>query len=234
MALIKISEQQTHLLLEFHAPESANALSLAAARELRAIAVKYHKWSQPVIVISGHPKVFCSGGNLTDYKKLKSKAEGLKVNREIENCLAVFAKWPAVKLAVIEGDVLGGGLEWLACFDYRWSTSTVVFAFWQRRIGLTTGWGGGARWAAKIGEDNLRKLLIEAEVLPADAALRHGLIDRILPAWKLREAVAQWSNLLQSEIAAELNQWSAKRAQKVFSKLWLGVVHSKVLKRWRS
>ncbi len=234
MALIKITEEQKYLWLEFHAPDSANALSLAAARELRAIATKYKKWIKPVVVISGHPKVFCSGGNLTDYKKLKSKAEGLKVNREIENCLAVFAKWPAVKLAIIEGDVLGGGLEWLSCFDYRWSTNAAVFAFWQRRIGLTPGWGGGARWAAKVGEDCLRKLLIEAEVLPAAAALRHGLIDRILPEWKIREAVSHWGNLLESEIANELNQWSVKTESKVFAKLWLASAHAKILNRWRS
>jgi enoyl-CoA hydratase/carnithine racemase len=234
MALIKICEEKTHLRLEFLSPDSANAMSLAAARELGAIVRKYKTWNKPVVVLSGHPKVFCSGGNITDYKKLKSKAEGLKVNREIEKHLSAFAKWPVVKLAVVEGDVLGGGMEWLGCFDFRWSTSSALLAFWQRRIGLSTGWGGGARWARLLGEGVVLRLLLEGSLITAPKALRLGLVDRIIPAWKIPEEISRWVNLLDSEILNSLSSWSVRDEAKTFGRLWLGSQHQKFLANWRT
>ncbi len=232
MALIKICEEKSHLRLEFYAPDSANALSLTAARELAEAAKIYKSWNKPVVVTSGHPRVFCSGGNLTDYKKLKKKAEGLKVNREITAALDSFAKWPAPKLAVVEGDVLGGGMEWLACFDFRWSTPGAAFAFWQKRIGLSTGWGGGTRWANRISQDQVRKLLIEARILPAEGALRLGLVDAVFPQWKIRAQASMWAADLSCEILNRLTSWSPKSEAKLFGELWLGTEHEKFLASW--
>jgi enoyl-CoA hydratase/carnithine racemase len=233
MALIRIREEKVHLELEFLALESSNALSLAAAVELGAIVGKYRKWSKPVVVLSGHPKVFCSGGNLTDYKKLKTKAEGLKVNREIEKHLSAFEKWPVIKIAAVAGDVLGGGMEWLACFDFRFCAPGCALGFWQKRIGLSTGWGGGARWARILGEDRVRRLLLQSELLTPEAALRLGLIDRIVPAWKLRQEVERFVLLLDSEILNSLQQWSPRGEQKTFGRLWLTGAHQKFLANWR-
>lgn len=233
MALIKISEEKTHLVLEFFAPDSSNAMSLAAARELGAIARKYKTWKKPVAVLSGHPKVFCSGGNLTDYKKLKTKAEGLKVNREITKHLSAFAGWPVVKLAAVEGDVLGGGMEWLACFDFRWSVPAALFAFWQRRIGLSPGWGGGARWARILGEVNVRRMLCEARLMTPATAVRMGVVDRIVPAWKIRAEVSHWANLLESDIVNSIYKWSPRDEVKMFGRLWLGTEHEKFLANWQ-
>src|SRR6185503_496592 len=90
----KITESPHFLHLDFYAPDSANALSLAAVQELAKIQKSYKSWSQPVVISSALSGVFCSGGNLSEYAKLKNKAAGLKVNREIEKGLNVFASWP--------------------------------------------------------------------------------------------------------------------------------------------
>jgi enoyl-CoA hydratase/carnithine racemase len=186
MKAFKATEHENFLKVDFFVPRTANALSLEAARELRALQKQFSKIKKPVIVSSVHPRVFCSGGNLTDYKKLKGKAPGLKVNREIASILNAFAAWPVPKLALIDGDVLGGGMEWLARFDFRWASPNAYFVFWQKRIGLSPGWGGGRAWAAKIGEDNVRRLLLEGQILSAGKAVRESLIDRIVTGWRLQ------------------------------------------------
>ncbi len=229
----QIRESKSALWLEWHIPESANAMSLEASRALAKIARANRGWSKAVIVSSAHPRLFCSGGNLSDYKKLRSKASGLKINREIARNLDVFGRWPAVKLALIEGDVLGGGLEWLARFDYRWCTSTVVFSFWQRRIGLSSGWGGGRVWADKIGEDRVRMLLLEGELLSAESALRFGLCDRIVQISKIRVEAEIWAERMAAQPTRDLLSWSARTEARVFSKLWLGPLHKTVLARWK-
>src|SRR6266404_1016884 len=165
MAHFKISEFPHHLHLDFFSAKAGNAFGLEVARELGGIQKKYKRWNKPMVVSSAHPTLFCSGGNLSDYKKMKGKAPGLKVNREITKHLQDFAAWPVAKLALIEGDALGGGIEWLSYFDFRWSTPHAMFCFWQRRIGLPPGWSGGARWAVRLGEAKVRVLLQESEML---------------------------------------------------------------------
>ena len=233
MAHFKIAEFPHHLHLDFFAPKAGNAFGLEVARELSAIQKKYKKWNKPLVVSSAHPTLFCSGGNLSDYKKLKGKAPGLKVNREITKHLADFGHWPVVKLALIEGDVLGGGLEWLAHFDFRWSVPHALFCFWQRRIGLAPGWGGGAVWGSRIGEEKLRGLLLESEMFSAAAALRAGLIDRIITGWKIRESVIDWARRMDDPTVRTLLAWNAKKEDLIFQKLWMGPEHKAALARWR-
>lgn len=231
--MFTIHEHEAYCEVSFHAPASANALSRAAALELRALGKKLKNGRKPIVVRSGHPRVFCSGGNLKDYAKLKSKAAGLKVNRDIAACLDDFAQWKAVKIAVIEGDVFGGGMEWLARFDFRWCTPEAILAFWQRRIGLSPGWGGGAYWAEKIGEDRLRRLLLAAEPLSAPAALRAGLVDRIHPQWQMQEEVERFARDLQGDAVHAARSWSRKKESQIFSGLWMNAEHAAILKRWK-
>lgn len=230
----KVFECDTYLHLEFSVPSTANALSLQAAQDLSSIQKRYADWERPVLVTASSGRLFCSGGNLSDYKKLKGKAAGLKVNRQIEKSLNHFGKWNVVKLAVIEGDVLGGGMEWLARFDFRWSTPEVVLAFWQRRIGLSTGWGGGSAWARIIGEEQVRRLLLEGRLLSAPEALRLGLLNRVLPAWQIRKEAVSWLSQLHKPSITTLTKWSVAREAKTFSSLWMGTDHARALHAWKA
>ncbi|MBX3021020.1 MAG: enoyl-CoA hydratase/isomerase family protein [Bdellovibrionales bacterium] len=245
-ALFSTTEWNTHLEIAFLDASSANAFGLPAAREFSALIKRYKKWTKPVVVRSAHARVFCSGGQLSDYARLKSKAAGLKINREITNVLDSFGRWPVVKLAVVEGDVFGGGMEWLARFDYRWSAPSAVFAFWQRKIALSTGWGGGEWWAKRVGEDRVRQLLLEARLLSAGEALRLRLVDRVLTRWSLKEEVEAWAramsmagdeNVRSSKTAPayiKLTQWSSRRENKLFADLWMGPEHRAVLEKWKN
>lgn len=233
MPAFTVHQNPHHLRLEFFAPASGNALGLDVARELTALQQEFRLFNKPVVVTSSHPRLFCSGGNLTDYQGLKSKAAGLKINREIQKHLTHFARWPVVKLAVLEGDVLGGGLEWLAGFDWRWSTPAVLMSFWQRRIGLSPGWGGGKAWAAKIGENRLRGLILAGELLSAERAQHHGLIDRILTPWMVPQAIEEWSENCDQPVVQRLTRWTSSKEKEIFTGLWQGPVHRAALSRWK-
>lgn len=232
MSFFKVVERPHYLSVEFSAPTAGNAFSLAVARELSHLRQAHARWSQPVVVQSAHPTLFCSGGNLSDYKKLKSKASGLKINREIARHLHAFGAWPVVKLALVEGDVLGGGMEWLAQFDCRWSMPYAFFSFWQRRIGLSPGWGGGKVWATKIGAEKLRGLLLGARLFSATQAVQLGLVDQVISSWKMRENVEPWAKSMRGPVPAKIRNWSVAREAAIFSRLWLGPEHKAALARW--
>ncbi len=234
MPKFKVKELPDYLFIEFLDASSANALSLESARQLAQIQKKFRNWKNPVVVASAHPTHFCSGGHLANYARLKSKAQGVKINREISRHLDSFAKWPAVKLALIEGDVLGGGMEWLGRFDFCWSTPHALFSFWQRRIGLSPGWRGGNAWRDKISESGLRNFLLEGRLLSAEKALSHGLIHQILPSWKIRDQVKPWAHSLAHHPSVnQLVKWTIKDESKVFASLWLKPEHAQTLVKWR-
>ncbi len=232
MSFFEVRETASFLHFEFSAPDSGNAFGLEVARELSRLQKQFKKWERAVIVTAAHPTLFCSGGNLSDYKKLKTKASGLNVNREVTKHLNDFGAWPVVKLALLEGDVLGGGLEWLARFDFRWSTPYALLSFWQKRIGLSPGWGGGRAWSGILGEAKLRTLLIEAELLSAERALNLGIVDRVVSGWKIRHEAEDWAAKLDP--LSQLHKWSVAREAAIFSSLWHGPQHKSVLKRWKS
>ncbi|MGE3681602.1 MAG: enoyl-CoA hydratase/isomerase family protein [Bdellovibrionales bacterium] len=234
MKHFKSHEHPSHLYVRFSALNSANALSLEGARELGRLCREFKSWKGPVIVSSAHPRVFCSGGNLSDYKRLKGKADGLKVNREIRKHLDLFYSWPVVKLALIEGDVLGGGLEWLARFDFRWCTPSALFAFWQRRLGLSTGWGGGRIWAAKVGADRVRQCLLEGRLISAFEMQRMGYVDRVLPGWRLAPLAESWAQSMAVAGVKAVVPWTPAGEDNLFSSLWMSPEHQAVLSRWKN
>ena len=218
-----------HTALDFHAPESSNALSLAAARALAQF-----KFDRPVVVRSRHARIFCAGGNLNDHSKFDAAAPGLASNVEIAAHLDHFAAQPVPKLAVIEGDAIGGGVEWLARFDARFITPSARLIFWQKRVGLAPGWGGGAWWARLIGEAPLRQLLLDARPLSAPEALRLNLVDRIVNEEAVDVEVNRWVREITSPINAEILGWRADTEAETFGKLWWGDAHRAALAAWRS
>jgi enoyl-CoA hydratase len=231
----RVQESKFSLDIQFHDQTSSNALSLGAARDLAALAKSYKKWDRPVVVRSGHPRLFCSGGNLSGYQRLQSKAAGVKINREITNALNKFAAWPVLKLALVNGDVLGGGMEWLARFDLVWSTPHVLFAFWQKRIGLTPGWGGGKIWADRLGENVLRTLLNEARLISAPEAMRLKLVQRVIPENLAGVVLEDWLVTLNTpeKFTGEINRWTAATERSQFERLWMGPIHKSALQKWR-
>lgn len=219
------------LVLHFSAPGAGNSFALEDARELTAL-LKQHRNARAVVVLSGTPRLFCSGGRLSDYARLKQKAQGLKINGEITKHLESFAKWPGLKMALVNGDCYGGGMEWLGCFDFRWCVPSVLFSFWQRRIGLTPGWGGGKRWARILGEGMVRAQLLAADVFGCEEALRRGVVDRVVLEEKILAEALEWlERVLKRSDVLPVN-WTAAGEKKMFADLWWSEAHRKVLKRW--
>ncbi len=230
----QVLENKNYLHLVYLLAEKHNAFSLAAARELSGLAKRHSKLKKPVVVSSAHPRMFCAGGDMSHYASLRSKSDGVKVNLEITKCLKAFGAWPTVKLALINGDVLGGGMEWLARFDFRWCVSGVMLSFWQKRIGLTPGWGGGQLWAERLGEARLRSLLLEARLLDAHSALHLGLVDRVVTSWTWRGDLELWAQSQASGVEPEILGLSSKNERTVFNKLWLSGVHKAALAKWKA
>jgi enoyl-CoA hydratase/carnithine racemase len=214
----------------FSNPDSRNALSLSAARELSKL-VKNAGGCDGLLVRAEGP-VFCAGGNIKDHIAMGSVASK-KGNREIAKACEQLAAIEVPTIALVEGDALGGGVEFLSCFDIVFATPHVLVAFWQRRLGLTYGWGGGARLERRIGRAAVSRHLIQASTMTGKEAVRLGLIDRTVAPWLIRsEGLAELFRIASlPKASVSVVKRNSRRSsggpenRSGFEKLWYGSEH---------
>lgn len=221
------------LELLFRDPESRNSFSVETARELGKILGTHKKIDGLLLRAEG--RVFCSGGNLKDHLRL-GKAKSLKVNRDITKVLNQLSELDVPTLALVEGDAFGGGLELLSAFDLVFVTPHVHLGFWQRKMGLIYGWGGGARLAARIGAKAASRFGIEMKSLTGREAFQAGLVDRVVAPWSARpESLAEilrLASMPRRSVGAFKRARDARSEQREFSKLWFGPDHKERLKHF--
>jgi len=103
-------------------------------------------------------------------------------------CCDAFRHLPVPAIARIDGYALGAGLELAAACDFRIASDRSVFGMPEVRIGLPSV-VEAALLPGLIGPARTRQLLLTGDNIPADEALAWGLVDRVVPAAQLDDAV---------------------------------------------
>lgn len=83
-------------------------------------------------------------------------------------------------IAAINGYALGGGLELTLGCDIRIASNKAKFGQPEVNLGMIPGYGGTQRLPRLIGLGNALYLLMTAEVIGAEEALRMGLVRKLL------------------------------------------------------
>jgi 3-hydroxyacyl-CoA dehydrogenase len=128
------------------------------------------------IVITGTDKVFSGGADIREFNTPAMLGEPnlLSVIEAVENS----AK-PVV--AAINGICMGGGLELALGCHYRISTPNGTMGLPEVKIGLIPGAGGTQRLPRAIGAEKALKMIVSGDPIPAEEALKFGLVERIVP-----------------------------------------------------
>src|SRR5690606_8509059 len=133
------------------------------------------------------------------------------------------------------GDCFGGGVELLSTFDFVVSTPKSFFGLWQRRIGLTFGWGGGIRLEKRVGAKKLIQASLLAHSFSAFEAAQIGLVDLILPAAhienKALDLIAKLNKRPQVPFLP-IKLWTSLKERSIFEKLWFNKDHQDILKKF--
>jgi enoyl-CoA hydratase len=96
-----------------------------------------------------------------------------------QSFMLAIDEFPAPVCAAISGYCMGGGLDLALASDYRIASPKAVFGHRGAALGLITGWGGTQRLPRLVGKARGLQILITADKLTAEQALRIGLIDAI-------------------------------------------------------
>nr|MDO8075498.1 enoyl-CoA hydratase-related protein [Candidatus Freyarchaeota archaeon] len=185
---IKYEKKDRIAIITINRPEVRNALDFEAIEALNKAWIDFRDdpdlW---VAIITGAgDKAFCAGADIRKigefYSKL-SMAERLEM-AEKEPGLGGITRnleiWKPI-IAAINGYCLAGGLEIALACDIRIASENAVFGLTEARLGIMPGAGGTQRLPRLIPLAKALEMMMLAERIDAQEALRIGLVNKVVP-----------------------------------------------------
>lgn len=177
-------------LLTLNQSETMNAMSEEMAVEFKAAVQAIGEERQlKALVLTGSGKAFSAGGNL---KLMQSRLGGnpavyqQNVYRFYRSFLSIMdLEIPTI--AAINGQAIGAGACLALACDMRIAATDARIGFPFARLGLHPGMGAEYFLPRIVGRAKACELLMTGEAVPAEEALRIGLVNRVAPAEKLME-----------------------------------------------
>lgn len=208
--------------LTFNQPERRNAMSMEMWQGVGDAmeAFQADEAIRVVVMRGAGGKAFVSGADISEFDAHRASAEQKRhyaaINARGNRALHVFDK---PLLAMIQGFCIGGGLAVALTADIRIATPESVFGIPAAKLGLGYEYPGLAGLARLVGPSVARDILFSARFLPADEALRVGLINRIVPVEQLEPEVRAYAALIARNAPltvraakAALDEWEKEPA----------------------
>ncbi|MEM7259220.1 MAG: enoyl-CoA hydratase-related protein [Pseudomonadota bacterium] len=169
-----------------------NALNLDAMCELMHIA--NHCGSDPdirVVVLTGEgEKAFCAGGDVAAFESSDNVTVLLKeMTTYMHTAVSRFARMNAPLIARINGVAAGAGLSLVGCSDLAICTSNSRFTSAYTAIGLTPDGSSSYFLPRIIGTRRATEMFLTNRTLSASEALDWGLVNQVVEAGELDNAV---------------------------------------------
>ncbi len=144
------------------------------------------------IVLRSEGPTFCAGADLNEMQALGAAdfAENLEAARTLGLMFRAVRLCPVPVVARVQGAAYGGGVGLLAACDVVVAEAEARFAFTEARLGLVAG-VIAPLVLARIGEAAARHYFLTGDPIHMPTALRLGLVDRVVDAADLDEAVAR-------------------------------------------
>ena len=178
-------------------PQQLNAVDFASLRELdealdRAAADPELRCA---VLASAVEKAFLAGGDirLQNTFGVMEAAEWAACGHSV---LRKLERLPIPVIAAVNGYALGGGTELLLACDFAIASEDALFAQPEVGLGIIPGFGGTQRLARKVGVSMAKELIFTGERIGAQEALRIGLVNRVVPAERLRAETMELAGLV--------------------------------------
>jgi enoyl-CoA hydratase len=161
------------------------------------------------IVTGAGDKAFVAGADITELGALK-RFDGEAYSRLCQESLnkVEFCRLPVI--AAVNGFALGGGCELMAACDIRIGSQKARIGLPEINLGIIPGAGGTQRVARIVPKGYAKLLVMSGDMIPAEEALRIGLLDKVVPPEKLMEEARSLAQKLAAKAPKALEM--AKRA----------------------
>ena len=166
-------------LVRFNRPKELNALNSVLMEEtVSALEAFDADDAIGCLVVTGSARAFAAGADI------KEMAEASAVDMLQRDNIARWDRLRKLKkplLAAVSGFCLGGGCELAMACDMIVASESARFGQPEINLGVMPGAGGTQRLTRAIGKALAMEMVLDARMLTADEALRHGLVNRVVP-----------------------------------------------------
>ncbi|MGB3864261.1 MAG: enoyl-CoA hydratase-related protein [Xanthobacteraceae bacterium] len=184
-------------------PEALNAFSDEMRDLLIAFLLKVE--SDPnvrCIVLEGGGRHFMAGGDVKSFTEhFQSSPEKRKLHFEatchkMHPLIFLLRRIPKPVLASVQGACAGLGVSLVLASDLALASDVAFFTLAYSKLGTTP--DGGATWflPRAVGSKRAAELAMLGDRIDAETAEHYGLVNRVIPADRLREETVAWANRL--------------------------------------
>jgi 2-(1,2-epoxy-1,2-dihydrophenyl)acetyl-CoA isomerase len=167
------------------------------------------------VILTGAGRAFCSGGDVTGMAKSDIVSGRVRSKRRHRTIRALYDLEKPV-IAAVRGPIYGiGNALALAC-DLVVASDTAKFSMAFKKVGIVPDGGAIFFLTQYLGIAQAKDLVYTARVVPADEALKLGLVVRVVPDGKL-DAEAR---ALAQEMA-ESASYALALAKKMFHSMYV-------------
>jgi len=189
--ILKKKVRDNILTVTISRPEAMNALNTLFFTEMDALIREVTGMKEVrAMIITGEGKAFVAGADIAEMVD-KNQEEGTAFSRLGQKTFSSFGKLDIPVIAAINGFALGGGLELAMGCDFRIVSTKAKFGQPEVSLGLIPGYAGTQRLSRLIGMGDALYLLMTAEMIGADDALRIGLVQKVVEPEELMDAAAK-------------------------------------------
>ena len=181
-------------------PKVLNALNAATIQELDdcLLGLRDDASVRAIVLTGVGDRAFIAGADISELSQLTPTAAREMARRGQALCDR-FERATKPVIAAVNGYALGGGLELAMACTLRVAAETAKLGQPEVNLGLLPGYGGTQRLPRLVGPGPALEMLLTGEPIDATEAWRLGLVNRVVPADRVRDEARELAALLASK-----------------------------------
>jgi enoyl-CoA hydratase/carnithine racemase len=181
-------------------PAVHNAMNETMRRELTRCfdALATDDAVRAIVVTGAGERAFSAGADIREFVAPLVPVQFREQRRRVDFRQAM-ERCPQPIIAAMNGLAFGGGLELALACDIRVAAADVQMGLTEVNLAIIPGGGGTQRLPRLVGRGKALEMILTGARIPADEALRIGLVERVVPTGEALKA----ANELARAIAAK-------------------------------
>lgn len=197
--IVKTSVTEGIAMVTISRPQALNALNSRFFLEMDALLAELGGRDEvKALIITGEGKAFAAGADIAEMVQ-KTQAEGREFSRTGQRTLRSLELFSKPVIAAVNGFALGGGCELALACDFRIASVKAKFGQPEVNLGVIPGYAATQRLPRLIGLGNALYLLLSAEMIGAEEALRMGLVQRVVEPDQLLAAAHELAKAISAK-----------------------------------
>ncbi|MEN8222047.1 MAG: enoyl-CoA hydratase-related protein [Acidobacteriota bacterium] len=178
--ILKLDIRDNIGLIQISRPDAMNALNSRFFLEMDSM-LRELEQNEDVkgVIITGEGKAFVAGADISEMVNM-DEADAVEFSKSGQKTFRSIELFVKPVIAAVNGFALGGGCELAMACDIRIAGVKAKFGQPEVNLGLIPGFAATQRLPRQVGLGNALHLLMTADMVNADEALRIGLVQKVV------------------------------------------------------